>query len=460
MKPLALEAILTSMGIKPDKAHQGVSISNVTHNKFYPGNHTLYFRRSGRIFLDGEKFKKFTSFYIVTDSSFSNMDKLRPEQIIMVDDVMKAFFTFTSYYRHLFDIPVVAITGTCGKTTTKEMLKHILQKDYKVQATVSNKNAGCYNLPYLMGIDEETDAAIIEAAVAEPGHMMETCKYFFPTIGVMTMIDVDHTDHFRSFREYVREKEKLIRGLNNKGTLIINADDPHILSMDFSKYRGKLITFGKDKKADWRIKDMYSHKNKTYFKVNYRGKSYTGSVPGLGEHNVYNAVASIATAREMGMKVTSAIKRLASFEHLSSHFEIIEGRNKTVLIDDTWKSNPASLKSGLLSLVDMARSSQRTIAVLGRMAELGIYADEEYKKIGQLLKEIGIDVLITKGFFAKDIAKSAIRAGMKKDNIYHFSEEEEMKSFLDTFLQPNDIVYFKTDDTDHVFDRIIRHLKR
>ncbi|WP_191991744.1 Mur ligase family protein [Bacillus aerolatus] len=373
---------------------------------------------------------------------------------------MEAFFKFTSYYRHLFNIPVVAVTGTCGKTTTKEMLKHILQKDFTVQATISNKNAGCYNLPYLTGINEETDAAIFETAVSERGDMMEACKYFFPTIGIITMIDVDHTDKFRLFQDYVAEKEKIMEGLNNKGTLIINIDDPHIMSMDFSKYKGEIVTFGKSKFAHLRIENIAFTENSMHFKIKYNNQLYDGIVPGLGEHNVYNAVASIAAALEIGMNMNTAIKRVASFHHLNSHFQIIEGKNQVTVIDDTWKSNPASLKNGLLAFKELAMPSQRKIAILGRMAALGKYAEEEYEKAGLLLKELGIDVLITKGFLAKDIAKAAINAGMDKKNVYHFSEAEEMINFLDSFLQPTDLLYFKTAGNDKVFKDVIRYLRK
>ncbi|MFK2824595.1 Mur ligase family protein [Bacillus sp. B190/17] len=460
MDPLALKDILTAMEITPGEAHLGISISKVTHNKFAADHNTLYFRRSRKTFLDGEKLKGFKNFYIVTDASFSNMEKLKTEQIIMVDDVMEAFYKFTSYYRHLFDIPVIAVTGTCGKTTTKEMIKHILQKDLNVQSTISNKNAGYYNLRYLMGIDEETDVAVIETAVAAPGHMMETCKYFFPTIGIITMIDVDHTDRFHSFKDYIAEKEKLMKGLNNNGTLIINIDNPHISSMNFSKYRGEIVTFGKSKHADLNIDDIVFDEKKMHFKLNYKGKSYNGSVPGLGEHNVYNAIASIAAAIEVGINMKTAIKRLASFQHLDAHFQMIESRRQVTLIDDTWKSTPASLKSGLSSLKKISLPSQRTIAVLGRMSALGIYADEEYEKAGKLIKDLEIDILITKGTIAKDFGVAAIQAGVEKEKIYHFIEVEEMKTFFDTFLQPDDLLYFKTGGNGKDFDEIIQYLKK
>jgi UDP-N-acetylmuramoyl-tripeptide--D-alanyl-D-alanine ligase len=128
--------------------------------------------------------KNYKNVFIVTDTPFSHMEKLNPEQIIMVKDLKDSFFKFTSYYRHLFNIPVVAITGTCGKSTTKEMLKHILDETHNVQATISSENAGCYNLPYLMGINADTDVAVFETAISRKGHMTESCKYFYPTIGL------------------------------------------------------------------------------------------------------------------------------------------------------------------------------------------------------------------------------------------------------------------------------------
>lgn len=202
------------------------------------------------------RIKNYNNVFIVTDTSFSDMEELNSEQIIMVKDLKESFFKFTSYYRHLFHIPVVAITGTCGKSTTKEMLKHILEDTHNVQATISSKNADYYNLSYLLGMDEETDVAVFETAVSKTGDMMQSCKYFYPTIGIMTMIDVDHTDQIRSFHDYLAEKAKIMEGMNNEGTLILNSDDPYLSNIDTSKFKGEILTFGKNKNATFRIKSM------------------------------------------------------------------------------------------------------------------------------------------------------------------------------------------------------------
>ncbi|MEH7306081.1 UDP-N-acetylmuramoyl-tripeptide--D-alanyl-D-alanine ligase [Neobacillus drentensis] len=458
MKTLLLENILTAMNIQPNEKQKGIRIKTVTYDRSEIRSHTLYFRWNDRE-LPVETIKNYKNVFIVTDTPFSNMERLNPKQIIMVKDLKDSFFKFTSYYRHLFNIPVVAITGTCGKSTTKEMLKYILEETHNVQATISSKNADYYNLPYLMGIDEDTDVAVFETAVSKKRDMTESCKYFYPTIGIMTMIDVDHTDKIRSFEDYLAEKAKIMQGMNNEGILILNSDDPYLSSIDTSKFKGEIITFGKNKDAIFRIKKYQYNTSGMTFWMEYKQREFKGYISGLGGHNVYNAAASLAAAVILGVDIHYALKRLSSFHHMRSHFQIMEGRNQITLVDDTWKSNPASLRKGLETLSRIALPSQRKIAVLGRMAALGKYADEEYEKAGQLLGYTGVDILITKGFIAKDFQKPAIEAGVNPQNVYHFSDADEMKRFFDSFLIPNDIVYFKTGGEDSDFDDVIDYLR-
>jgi UDP-N-acetylmuramoyl-tripeptide--D-alanyl-D-alanine ligase len=446
------------MNIQPHEKQKGIRIKTVTDSRFEIRSHTLYFRLNNRE-MPVERIKNYKNVFIVTDTPFSHMKKLNSEQIIMVKDIKDSFFNFTSYYRHLFNIPVVAITGTCGKSTTKEMLKHILEDTHNVQATISSKNADFYNLSYLLGIEEDTDVAVFETAVSKKGDMTESCKYFYPTIGIMTMIDVDHTDKIRSFDRYLVEKAKIMEGMNNEGILILNSDDPYLSSIDTSKFKGEIITFGKNKNAIFRIKNYQYTSTGMTFWMEYMQSEYQGYIPGLGEHSVYNAATSLAAAAMLGVDIHYALKRLSFYPHMRSHFQVMEGRNHITLVDDTWKSNPASLRTGLETLSKIALPSQRKIAVLGRMTALGKYADEEYEKAGHLIAASGVDILITKGFIAKDFEKPAIEAGVNPHNVYHFSDADEMKRFFDSFLIPNDIVYFKTGGDDSDFDDVIDYLR-
>lgn len=166
------------------------------------------------------------------------------------------------------------------------------------------------------------------------------------------------------------------------------------------------------------------------FWFEYKQREYKGYIPGLGEHTVYNAVTSLAAAEILGVDLQYALERLSSFRHMRSHFEVIEGRNQVTVIDDTWKSTPATLRKGLETLDRIALPNQRIIAVLGRISALGKYADDEDEKAGHLLDDLGIDVLITKGSIAKDFTKPAIDAGVDRDNIYHFQTVDGMNDFL------------------------------
>jgi UDP-N-acetylmuramoyl-tripeptide--D-alanyl-D-alanine ligase len=459
MKPLFLETILSEIGIPLLENQKNVIISNVVHDLRNVGNETLYFNFRKKDHLDGNSLRQWKDFFIITDEPFENMEVLQPNQIIMVDNIVETFYKFTSYYRHLFALPVIAVTGTCGKTTTKEMIKHILHFSYTVQATIRNFNHNDFYLKYLVGIDENTDVAVIETGVAEPDDILLACRYIFPTIGIMTMIDLDHTDKFPSFDDYVMEKEKLINCLPPDGTLIINSDDPYISAMKTSEFKGKLITFGKNEKAVFHIKEINKVERGMSFTFTYKHQEYKGYVPGLGEHTVYNAIASIIAAHEVNIEIETSIKSIASFSHLTSDFQIIEAPNNVTIIDDTWKFNVPSFQLGLELLQKISSPNQRKIVVLGKPQNLGNYADVEYKKMGKLIVDQGIDKLITKGYFARDIARAALRAGMNKRDIFHFSEIYELKSFLSDLLQSGDLVFFKISQTDNCFADVINYLK-
>ncbi len=137
----------------------------------------------------------------------------------------QAYWTFIDYYRNLFQIPVVALTGTCGKTTTKEMIKHIASREWNVQASVSSKNEPRQSLPYLTGIDKSTEAAIFELGLGNTGNIKHQCMIYQPTIGIITNIGVHHLDGCGNLEGYIKAKAEILEGISEGGTLIINADD-------------------------------------------------------------------------------------------------------------------------------------------------------------------------------------------------------------------------------------------
>ena len=403
------------------------------------------------------RFNPYDGCVIVTEDPSAWSEVSRNHMVVRVKDVEEAYRNFVRYYRALFSIPVIAITGTCGKTTTKEMVAHLLSQKYQVQATLRSKNATVFNLDYLLGIDDDTNVAVFETGVAKKGDLLDSCLFFRPTIGVITNIGIDHLNAFASHDEYIQAKGEMLPGLGYTGTLLLNADDPNIKKIDVAPFHGKLFTFGLGDGADFQAKHVRTETSGMAFTLRYQHMNHPLFVPGYGQHNVYNALAAIATAYLLGVGIEEAGERLRSFRYLPGHVNVLPGINGSVVIDDSWSSNPTSMRAALKVLDDLAEGRKK-IAVLGRMAALGEFADEQYAQISQQLVEQNVDVLITKGSIAKDFAKHALRFGMKEQNVYRCYETEEIEHLLRGLMHDNTIVLVKSSMMDFEIEDLVKNI--
>ncbi|QVK17211.1 UDP-N-acetylmuramoyl-tripeptide--D-alanyl-D-alanine ligase [Mycoplasmatota bacterium] len=403
---------------------------------------TLVFHLNKKEELDFKLFNKSKNCFIVTDQPILNNNKEKVSFFLHVLDVKKAYQKFIDYYRKLFNLPVIAITGTCGKTTTKEIIKQILEKKSTVAATIGNKNALSFDLGYLLRIDDKTDYGVFETAISYPGNLIFGCNFFKPTIGVITNIGIDHLSGCKTVDNYIRTKGEMLAGLNYQGTLIINHDDDNIKKIDMSPFKGKIITFGIDNVSDYQAEAIvYKDKGMT-FTLKTRDKKYKAYIPGYGKHNVYNALAALAVLDELGINIEEAIEDLASITFIRSHLAFHEGINKSIIIDDTWSSNPTSMKAAFEVIQELGKDKVK-IAVLGKISYLGDYALEQYENIGKMIVDYKFDILITLDIFSKQIAKSAANHHMKNSRILYCKTIEDLKSTLESLLDSNTMVLFK-----------------
>lgn len=376
--------------------------------------------------------------------------------VIHVKNIEEAYWSFVKYYRELWDIPVIGITGTCGKTTVKEMISHTLSQSMNVVSTYKTYNGLVYNLRYLMGIDEKTDAAVMEMKVAVPGDLLHTCRVFQPGIGIITKIGIDHLEHCGTQENYIREKARLVEGLAPDGTLIINGDDEHIQKMDLHSFRGKIITFGKKAHGDYVIQDYRYIPGGMAFTFSTRQKVYHARVHGYGEHTVYNALASLIACREVGVKLQKGIKRLATFRQLEAHLELRSGINGCIVLDDTWSSNPTSAEAALKVLSDVGKGKKK-VAIMGRIGMLGEHTEAQHDMLGEKVAQYGIDVLITIDPTADRIGKVAVDKGMNPDQVISCHSPEEIYGVLKTRVDKDTYVLIKTSmmDTIHQMKKMI-----
>lgn len=375
---------------------------------------------------------------------------------IVVEDVEKAYWSFVSYYRSLYDIPVFAITGTCGKTTVKEMIVQILRGKYNVEATINSYNGEKRNLRYLCGITDETDVAVFETPVDHPGLLEYNCMYFQPTIGVITNIGVDHLQLCGTVENYIQAKGEIIKGLKYKGTLLLNADDERTKKISLDKYEGKLVYFGVHAPADYQASDIKFVPNGMKFTLHHQHLKYKVFVPGYGEHQVYNALSAIAAVHQIGFGIGEAVELLQSFNNLSSHLETVIGYNGSLIIDDTWKSNPTSIEASL-KVLEKIGADKKKIAVIGSSSWLGEEESDIHREIGEMITNYQIDTLIAYGAFASKIAEGA--KGMDGE-VFICTTSDELGKLLLPLLNQDASVLLKTCMRDKSIKTLVSMLKK
>jgi UDP-N-acetylmuramoyl-tripeptide--D-alanyl-D-alanine ligase len=363
--------------------------------------------------------------------------------IIKVKNSEKAFRKFTDYYRNQFIIPIIGITGTCGKTTTKEMIAKILEADKNIVKTKRSRNAPKENIHYLLQLNESTDIAVIEVGVGRPGAVKKFARYFKPTIGVITTIGTDHIKGFETQEDYIQEKASMIKAINNTGTIILNKDDEIIQKIGLKNFKGKIIYFGLSDDADIKATEIKYGENGMNFLVHDGYQTIECTINGFGKHNVYNVLAALAVSTSLGIEMKDAIDRLQDFKHIERHLEIKKGINDCTLIDDTWNTNSKSIKSALEVLSNIS-NGRKTIAVLGDIAELGDLSESEHKKVGTFIKEFNINQLVTIGSEAKFIAQRAIELGMNPKDIFSIEKQEDLVDILNKITDADSIVLLKT----------------
>jgi UDP-N-acetylmuramoyl-tripeptide--D-alanyl-D-alanine ligase len=453
MKSLDLSKVIEYVGAE---WFQGPNDFKVRHIITKPG--TL---RQGTVFfnldnhsLEGLKINKsYPNSAVVTSVTPKSGQLGEGITLIKVPNVERAFWKFVDYYRGLFTVPVIGVTGTNGKTTTKEMIKHILSEKYRLNSTYRSKNSLSSNLKYLLRMDERIDAGVFEMPVYCPGSLLKACRFLRPQVGIITNIGVDHIEGCRTLNSYIKAKAEFLEGVGDNGTIILNSDDKNIGRIDLSKFKGKIIYFGFSEKSDFRALSVAYTDNGTEFTFLYDKRDYKAFIPAFGEFNVLNAVAAIAAVRSIGIEVQYAIDRLASFKNIEGHFEIHMGINGSVVIDDTWNTNPSSSEAALKLFKQLSKGKE-TIAALGRMTLLAEYADKYHIKIGEKTVQLGIDKLITMDNESKMIGQGAIKAGMDPEKVYFCNGKGEVYTVLKEILNPNSIVLLKATLEDSYRDLI------
>lgn len=323
---------------------------------------------------------------------------------IKVPDTLRAMQDLASYYRGKFNIPVVGITGSVGKTSTKEMIASVLSSGLNIAKTEANLN-GQIGLPQtILKIESKNDAAIVEMGISMFSEMERLSKVARPNFAVITNIGVSHIENLKTKENILKEKLHIADTLKEGSILFLNNDDELLKGID-SLGKFKVVTFGVSDGSDFKAENIKIDGNSTFFEVVHNGVREGVSVPVVGVHNVCNALVAIGLGLKLGLPMSKIKTGLLRYENLNMRQQVYRLGGITV-IDDTYNASPDSMVSAI-NVLDQVAKEGRKIAVLADMLELGDISREKHFDLGKMVAHHNVDVLVTVGNMAKYIAQGA-----------------------------------------------------
>ena len=368
-------------------------------------------------------------------------EKLRKwadKNIIKVEDTLEALYSLAKYKRSLYNIPVIAITGSVGKTSTKDIVANVVSKKYKTLKTEGNNNNNI-GLPFTILRMQDEEVAVIEMGMNHFGEISLLTSIANPTICIITNIGTSHIGNLGSRENILKAKLEILEGSKKEAVIINNDNDLLHKWQKENKENYNIKTYGIKEQSDIMAKEIKLEENKSTFTCKINNVEEKINVPVGGEHFILNALCAITVGEVLKIEADKIKLGIENFELTKKRMDIVELKNGIKIINDAYN---ASLESMTASLKVLSEFKERKIAVLGDMFELGDFSEELHKKVGKEVIKNNIDILIACGENARYIADVA-REKMNKENVYILRKTEEIKPLLEKIVKNNDVILFK-----------------
>lgn len=365
---------------------------------------------------------------------------------LVVTDTGKALLQLAGWYRRRFQLPVVGLTGSVGKTTTKEFIALVLGAKYNTLKTQGNLNNEIGVPQMLFRLEDSHTAAVIEMGMNHFGEISRLTRAVAPTVGLITNIGVSHIENLGSRAGILQAKLEILEGMAPDAPLIVNMDNDMLRTVKLGDR--PLLTFAiDDQSADFTATDIAEQGSTTTFTVHHSTFTQPVTIPTVGIHNVYNALAAIAVGYVTGVDPDAAASALANYVPAGMRQNLVQVGGVQV-IEDCYNASPDSMRAALQTLGKLP--VHRRYAVLGAMLELGDYAKEAHTQVGMMAAENGIDGVLAYGADAAYIVEAAKQAGL--ENARLFDTKEALAQSLVQQVQPGDGVLFKGSRGMHLED--------
>ncbi len=382
----------------------------------------------------------------------------REVAVIAVPDTLTALGDLAAAWRSRFRLPLVAITGSCGKTTTKEMTALVLSRAHRVLKNQMNLN-NLIGLPVtLLGLDGTHEAVVVELGMNRFGEIRRLAQICRPTVGVLLNVHPAHTEGVGDVEGVARAKGELLEGLAREALLVYNADDPRLASLA-QNFAGRSLGFGLGPGAHLTAGGRQRlGRGGQMARLEFKGQSWPLALRVPGLHQLYNALAATAAGLALGLAPAETAAALAEFAAIHRRSQVATLPFGAHLLNDCYNANPGSMAMALMTLREL-RDSGQAAAALGDMLELGTQAAALHRELGRRAARAGLDFLVVYGDFRHEVAAGAREAGLAPGAVHPVDSRAEGARILREFLKPGDWLLVKGSRGMHM-EALIEALER
>ena len=382
--------------------------------------------------------------------SEEEINKYVDKNIIIVENTLEALYKIASYKRDLYEVPVIAITGSVGKTSTKDIVANVVSQKYKTLKTIANHNNNIGLSFTILNADEDIEAMVLEMGMNHFGEIDLLSKIAKPNICIITNIGTSHIGNLGSRENILKAKLEILNGAKNPYIIVNNDNDLlHKWAIE-NKEEFKIKTYGIKKPSDVQPSNVIVKEDKSQVEIQIRNQENIIEVPVGGEHFVLNSLCAIEVGILLNIKNEEIKNGIETFKLTKNRMDIKILKNQIKIINDAYNASVESVEA-IIKYVQNIEANRR-IAVLGDIFEVGKYSKEIHEKIGEIVCKNNIDILICSGENAKYIVNSAKEKGFKKENVYYLEDKEKIVELIKKIVQPQDLVIFKASNGMKFYD--------
>lgn len=436
MRNITIGDILKMTGAKAGfEIDENARVCNISNDSRDIKEDTIYAAIVGER-LDGHDFARAA---LENGAIAAIVEKRVTEKDILVKDTRRALKDIAMGYRSRFDIPFLAVTGSSGKTTTKDMLYFAVSESRKTLRNLGNLNSEIGLPMTVFNLDESHECAVLEMGMYVQGEIDYLAEIVKPHFAIITNVGVAHIQSAGSRENILKAKMEIANYMTQSDVLLINGDNDMLQTVDTGAIKPSVYKYGLEEHNDIRLISYETTESGMKIRADILGKITEYEIPTLGIHNIYNSLSVMGLCSLMGLDMKKSAEGIRKYQPSKYRMEIKSVSGKT-LIEDFYNANPDSMRASIETFRQM--QGERKVAVLADMLELGEISEKEHMNAGIQASEI-FDVIICIGSDAKYIGKGAIENGFDKGRVYFFANNEEAVSEINSILRPGDAVLMK-----------------